>query len=124
MDLFFEIQRKKTHIFCDAKDSSTVLELKKVIEGILKIPTGEQTLKKQADDQAKTWETLDDAKSLSDCGFSTLNAKAQHPAVVALCLVKDGQAEDVMIDPLSTPPPLPDVMRAQEGGQGSDSGTN
>jgi transcription elongation factor B subunit 2 len=105
-DLFFEIQRKKTHIFCDAKDSSTVLELKKVIEGILKvvffwfwagynccfqIPTSEQTLKKPADEQAKSWETLDDAKSLSDCGFSTQNAKAQHPAVVALCLVKGRQ---------------------------------
>lgn len=52
------------------------------------IPTSEQLLKKQADDQAKTWETLDDSKSLSDCGFSTLNAKAQHPAIIALCLVK------------------------------------
>jgi len=87
MDLFFEIQRKKTHIFCDAKESSTVLELKKVIEGILKVPTHEQTLKKQADDQAKAWETLDDSKSLADCGFSTQNAKAQHPAIIALCFV-------------------------------------
>jgi hypothetical protein len=35
-DLFFEIQRKKTHIYCDVKESCPVLELKKIIEGILK----------------------------------------------------------------------------------------
>ncbi|EJW75976.1 hypothetical protein WUBG_13118, partial [Wuchereria bancrofti] len=36
MELFFEILRRKTHIFCDVKENATVLELKKIIEGILK----------------------------------------------------------------------------------------
>lgn len=57
------------------------------MERFVQIPTNQQTLKKQSDD-AKTWETLDDSKSLSDSGFSTQNAKAQHPAIVALCLIK------------------------------------
>jgi len=47
MELHFEILRKRTHIFCQSKDSVTPKELKKVIEGILKIGTDKQTLKKQ-----------------------------------------------------------------------------
>lgn len=31
------IRRKKTHIFCDAKESNTVLDLKRIVQGILKV---------------------------------------------------------------------------------------
>ena len=43
------IRRKKTTIFTDAKESTTVLEVKKIIEGILKYKTEDQRLFK--DDQ-------------------------------------------------------------------------
>ncbi|XP_031208326.1 uncharacterized protein LOC116077726 isoform X1 [Mastomys coucha] len=57
MDVFLMIRRKKTTIFTEAKESSTVLELKHIIESILKRPPEEQQLFK--DDQL-----LDDRKTL------------------------------------------------------------
>uniref|UniRef100_A0A2I2ZE99 Ubiquitin-like domain-containing protein n=1 Tax=Gorilla gorilla gorilla TaxID=9595 RepID=A0A2I2ZE99_GORGO len=44
MDVFLVIRRHKTTIFTDAKESSTVFELKRVVEGILKRPPDEQRL--------------------------------------------------------------------------------
>ena len=40
------IRRKKTTIFTDAKESTTVLEVKKIIEGILKQKAEDQRLYK------------------------------------------------------------------------------
>lgn len=40
------IRRHKTTIFTDAKESSTVFELKRIVEGILKRPPDEQRLYK------------------------------------------------------------------------------
>lgn len=40
------IRRHKTTIFTDAKESSTVFELKRIVEGILKRPPEEQRLYK------------------------------------------------------------------------------
>ena len=45
-DVFLMIRRHKTTIFTDAKESSTVLELKRIVEGILKRPPEEQRLYK------------------------------------------------------------------------------
>ncbi|VDK52832.1 unnamed protein product [Gongylonema pulchrum] len=84
-DLFFEILRRKTHIFCDAKENATVMELKRIVEGILKLPVGKQILKKQNDEGY--WLPLSDEQTLSDCGFSSLNARAQAPASIALVVV-------------------------------------
>uniref|UniRef100_A0A0N4U2F3 Ubiquitin-like domain-containing protein n=1 Tax=Dracunculus medinensis TaxID=318479 RepID=A0A0N4U2F3_DRAME len=118
-DLFFEIVRRKTHIFCDAAESANVLELKRIIEGILKIPVSKQELLKRSEDDA--WQTLDDLQLLSHYGFTQQNTKAQSPAVIALC-VRDGLsivAEDdgVIIDELSSPPPIPDAMRQEQNPQ-------
>ena len=44
MDVFLMVRRKKTTIFLDAKESTTVLELKKMIEGITKKSPSEQQL--------------------------------------------------------------------------------
>lgn len=46
MDVFLMIRRHKTTIFTDAKESSTVFELKRIVEGILKRPPDEQRLYK------------------------------------------------------------------------------
>ena len=43
------VRRKKTTIFLDAKESTTVLELKKMIEGITKKSPSEQQLYKDTD---------------------------------------------------------------------------
>ena len=44
MDVFLMIRRHKTTIFLDAKENNTVLELKKMIEGILKYKPEDQQL--------------------------------------------------------------------------------
>jgi len=115
MDLFFEIRRHKTHIFCDAKETSNVLELKRIIQGILKVKPEDQRLYKEDKE-------LNTEQSFSECGFNPNTARAQQPAVVSLAIRKqDGSFEDVYVEPLSEPPPLPDVMR---GGQGDATGTS
>lgn len=40
MDVFVMIRRKQSTIFIDAKESTTILELKKMIQGILKVNFG------------------------------------------------------------------------------------
>ncbi|KAL4685732.1 hypothetical protein H8959_001329 [Pygathrix nigripes] len=76
-DVFLMIRRHKTTIFTDAKESSTVFELKRIVEGILKRPPDEQRLYK--DDQL-----LDDGKTLGECGFTSQTARPQAPATVGL----------------------------------------
>ena len=44
MDVFLMIRRKKTTMFLDAKENTTVGELKKMIEGITKQPPNQQRL--------------------------------------------------------------------------------
>uniref|UniRef100_A0A8C0H8P6 Ubiquitin-like domain-containing protein n=1 Tax=Chelonoidis abingdonii TaxID=106734 RepID=A0A8C0H8P6_CHEAB len=46
MDVFLMIRRHKMTIFADAKETTTVQELKKIVEGILKTPPEEQQLYK------------------------------------------------------------------------------
>ncbi|ESP01487.1 hypothetical protein LOTGIDRAFT_225362 [Lottia gigantea] len=109
MDVFLTIRQKKTTIFTDAKESTTVNEVKKIIEGILKVAPENQKLFK--DDQPLT----DDNKTLSDCGFTSATARAQQPATIGLATRKDdGEFENLEITPLSNPPELPDVMKPQE----------
>uniref|UniRef100_A0A8C9CN26 Elongin-B n=1 Tax=Phocoena sinus TaxID=42100 RepID=A0A8C9CN26_PHOSS len=82
-DVFLMIRRHKTTIFTDAKESSTVFELKRTIEGILKRPPDEQRLYK--DDQL-----LDDGKTLGECGFTSQTARPQAPATVGLAFRRQG----------------------------------
>ena len=44
MDVFLMIRRKKSTFFLDAKDNTTVLELKRMIEGITKKSPTDQRL--------------------------------------------------------------------------------
>uniref|UniRef100_A0A8C1ZCV1 Elongin B n=3 Tax=Cyprinus carpio TaxID=7962 RepID=A0A8C1ZCV1_CYPCA len=48
MDVFLMIRRHKTTIFTDAKESTTIYELKRIVEGILKRSPEEQRLYKRA----------------------------------------------------------------------------
>ena len=45
-DVFLMIRRQKTTIFTDAKESTTVFELKRIVEGILKRAPEDQRLYK------------------------------------------------------------------------------
>ncbi|XP_011145837.1 elongin-B [Harpegnathos saltator] len=109
MDVFLMIRRKNMTIFTDAKDDTTVLELKKMIEGILKVPPVNQQLFN------KDNVVMSDSKFLSDYGLTSLTAKAQCPALVGLALRQDnGQFEPLEMTPFSLPPDLPDVMKSQE----------
>jgi len=115
MDLFFEIRRHKTHIFCDAKETTNILELKRIVQGILKVKPEDQQLWKD-DKQLQAEQTL------ADCGFNANTARAQQPAIISLALRdSDGSFEKLVVEPLSEPPPLPDVMR---GAQGDATGTS
>uniref|UniRef100_A0A0R3PVT6 Ubiquitin-like domain-containing protein n=1 Tax=Angiostrongylus costaricensis TaxID=334426 RepID=A0A0R3PVT6_ANGCS len=110
-ELFFEIVREKQHVFCDAKDSAPVLELKKIVEGI---PVNDQILVRLIDDNVNNFQPLDNKKTLAESGFNVNNAKAQSPAVVALMF--KGESAPI-IDELSTPPPIPDAMRNETHSQ-------
>jgi len=112
MDVFLMVRRKKTTIFLDAKESTTVLELKKMIEGITKKAPSEQQLYNKDDS------VMDEDKSLSDYGLTAAIAKAQQPAEVGLAFKGDeGGWEELEKTPYSIPPELPDVMKP-----GQDSG--
>lgn len=108
MDVFLMIRRKKTTIFMDAKESTTVKELKKMIQGIVKKkPEDMQLFKDEA--------PLDDMKTLGDCGFTSSQARAQAPATIGMAFKQEGgNFEDLEISALSPPPELPDVMKPQE----------
>jgi transcription elongation factor B subunit 2 len=106
MDVFLIIRRKKTNLFLEAKENTKVLEVKKMIQGILKVSPANQKLTK---DEAP----LDDHKVLSDYGLSFHAARAQSPALIGLALRDEvtGEFEQLEVTPFSVPPELPDVMK-------------
>uniref|UniRef100_A0A1B6CWU2 Elongin-B n=1 Tax=Clastoptera arizonana TaxID=38151 RepID=A0A1B6CWU2_9HEMI len=109
MDVFLMIRRKKLTIFTDAKDTTSVVELKKIIEGILKVsPMNQQLFNKDNT-------IMDDDKTLQDYGLNSSVAKAQCPAVVGLAVRLDsGEFEQLELTSYSAPPDLPYVMKSQE----------
>lgn len=109
MDVFLMIRRKKLTIFTDAKDTTTVLELKKIIEGILKIPPQNQQLFNKEN------VVMEDTHMLQEYGLNSNSAKAQSPATVGLAIRDDnGVFEQLELVSYSAPPDLPDVMKSQE----------
>merc|ERR1712110_662034 len=95
------IRRKKTTMFLDAKENTTVSELKKMIEGI----TNQQKLYNHDDT------LMDDDKTLADYGMTSTVAKAQTPSEVRLAFMVDGSWEELEKAAYSSPPELPDVMK-------------
>lgn len=109
------IRRKKTTIFTDAKDSTSVLELKKMIEGIMKIAPKDQRLFN------KDNVLMEDDKPLQDYGITVMTAKAQAPAQLGLAIKSDGSDfEQLEMTAYSSPPDLPDVMKNQEAANGQE----
>lgn len=103
------IRRKKLTIFTDAKETTTVLQLKKMIQGITKFATENQQLFNKDNTE------MEDSRSLMEYGITANSAKAQSPAQVNLAVRDEsGQFEALELTPYSAPPDLPDVMKVQE----------
>jgi len=110
MDVFLMIRRKKASIFIDAKESTSVLDLKKMIMGITKKAPNEMRLYK---DETQ----LDDMKTLGDSGFTSSTARAQSPGTIGVVFKNtDGSFEQLDITTLSVPPELPEVMKPAHDG--------
>jgi len=108
MDVFLMVRRKKTTIFIDAKEDTSVLDLKRMIAGITKVMPEDQKLFKDR-------EEMKDEKTIGDYGLNPGTAKPQLPATVGLVFKNEnGDWEELEISPLSQPPELPEVMRQQE----------
>ncbi|XP_030369357.1 elongin-B [Scaptodrosophila lebanonensis] len=115
MDVFLMIRRQKTTIFTDAKENTTVVELKRMIEGILKVQPVDQRLYNQDND------IMEDDNTLQDYGVTVSTAKAQAPAQLGLTLRNEvGDFETLDITPYSSPPDLPEVMKNQEASNGQE----
>ena len=78
-DVFLMVRHDKLTIFLDATEETTVLQLKKMLEGIVKKPPEDQKLY-----NVDTKDVLEDSKSLGDCGYKSQGAKAQDPASIGL----------------------------------------
>uniref|UniRef100_A0A8B9ZCT8 Ubiquitin-like domain-containing protein n=1 Tax=Buteo japonicus TaxID=224669 RepID=A0A8B9ZCT8_9AVES len=104
IDVHLMVHHHRTTIFIEAKETTTVHELKKMVEGILKRPLEEQRLYK--DDQLLD----DDHRTLLDCGLTG------NGTFEPLCI---GTFEPLCIDPFSSTPGLPDVKKSQLCGSSS-----
>lgn len=108
------IRRQKTTIFADAKETTTVHEVKKIIEGILKRAPEEQRLYKISAKEPPI--VMDDSRALSEYGYTHLSARAQLPETIGLAFrvnAEKDEFEPLEITPVSTPPDLPDVMKSE-----------
>ncbi|VDO01940.1 unnamed protein product, partial [Rodentolepis nana] len=105
---FLAIRRKKSTIYLTVEETDTVLEVKKQLQGILKVAPEDQNLLYQST-------SMMDQKTLAFYGINDLSARAHNPAVIGLCYRDaNGHFEQVDITPYSKPPEMPEVMRCQE----------
>jgi len=105
------IRRKKTTIFIDAKEDTSILELKRMIAGITKVRPEDQKLYKDRIE-------MSDEKTIGDYGMNGNTAKPQLPSTIGLAFRKDdGEFEELEVASLSQPPPVPEVMRPPENSQ-------
>uniref|UniRef100_A0AC34QSS0 Ubiquitin-like domain-containing protein n=1 Tax=Panagrolaimus sp. JU765 TaxID=591449 RepID=A0AC34QSS0_9BILA len=113
-NLYFEIQRKKLHFFCDYSEDSTPKRIKEDLEKFLGISQTKQILKLQTstDPDNLLWIILDDTKTFVEQGCTNRIAKADTPAVVALIIKNED--DDIVIERMSSPPPIPEQMRQRD----------
>ncbi|XP_055905878.1 elongin-B [Eupeodes corollae] len=115
MDVFLMIRRNKTTIFTDAKENTSVTELKRMIGGILKVNPSDQILFYYGTDP------MANEKLLQDYGITMTIAKAQAPVQLGLVLRSEsGEFEQLDITSYSSPPDLPEVMKTQDTSNGQD----
>lgn len=84
------IKRQTTSIFLDVKETCQVLELKKMVGGIVNKDAYEiRLLFKNL--------PLDDNKSLADCGLNNQTTKAQSPATLGLVYKIGGKCKKIVL---------------------------
>jgi len=114
MDVYIIVKRKRTSFFTDLRETCTILELKKMVEGVLKFKPEDQQL---SDESGST--IYEDNQTLSSYNLTGHEARAHCPAVIGLA-VRDqstGNFEHLVIEALSDPPPLPEIMRPEVNAQ-------
>ncbi|XP_011805648.1 PREDICTED: transcription elongation factor B polypeptide 2 [Colobus angolensis palliatus] len=75
---------------------------------------------RRAVDEIEDDQLLDDGKTLGECGFTSQTARPQAPATVGLAFRADDTFEALCIEPFSSPPELPDVMKPQDSGSSAN----
>ena len=80
------IRRKKQTLFLDATEETTIIQVKKMLEVIVKKAPEDQQLFK-----IDTKEPLNDTRTIGDCGYKSSGAKAQDPSVIGLRYRLDGE---------------------------------
>ena len=73
------VKRKKLSMFLDGKVTTTVLEIKKMIQGITRKAPEEQQLYLYSEKKL-----MEDNKTLGDYGLTNQTAKAQSPALLVV----------------------------------------
>lgn len=127
MMIYLLVRRRKQNIFLEASESDTVLNIKLMLQGILKKKPEDQQLfyLKESDDSSMSDESmilLQDDERLLDRGITANNAKAQSPARLGLCYrLESGTGYEALeITPYSNPPPLPDIMKPNPAGSSAE----
>lgn len=106
MDVYLMIRRKKSTIFIDAKETTTVLEVKKIIEGILKIAPQDQQLFNKENI------IMEDDRMIQDYGLCSTTTSAQNPGKLGMAVrTTVDKFEDLELTPYSAPPDLAELMR-------------
>ncbi|KAH8292748.1 hypothetical protein KR018_011212, partial [Drosophila ironensis] len=107
---FFLYSGQETTIFMNAKENTTVGELKQMILGLLKVQPVDQRLYNLDKDIMK------DESTLQQNGVTVSSAKAPAPAQLGLTFRNDmGDFATLDTTPYSTPPDLSEVMISQDG---------
>lgn len=73
------VRREKMTIFLEVSEETSVLEVKKMLEPLVKKSPEEQQLYR-----IDTKKALEDNKTLGDCGYRTQSCKAMDPGCVGL----------------------------------------
>ena len=73
-------------MFLDAKESTSVADIKKMIQGITKKPVEDQQLQ-----LCKEEKLMEDNKTLGDYGLTSQTSKAQTPVLLGLAYRLDGK---------------------------------
>lgn len=90
------------------------MNIKQDLLKYLGVPINLQTLKVQLahEGEPPNWVLLDDSKTLVDQGCTLRIAKPDSPAPIAL--IVNNEDNDVVIERMSSPPPMPEAMRPRE----------
>jgi len=115
------VRRKNLNIFLQTREDETLLTLKKEIHGILQINPTDQKLYFKRSDTVKSQPdaysaiTLTDTATLKECGYNGNMTEFENFSEMGLATRgKDGEFEELVIQPLSQPPELPDCMKPVE----------